>query len=100
LVENVERAMQAAPVLDAKGNPTGEYRYNGGVANRALELIGKENGMFVDRKEVGGPGAFAELNDEELQQAIIEQTRELAELDPEFAEFAKQLGQQKCTTKH
>jgi hypothetical protein len=34
-MENVERAMQAQPVLDAKGVPTGEYRYEGSVANRA-----------------------------------------------------------------
>jgi hypothetical protein len=51
----------------------------------------------VKRVETGGPGAFAELNDEELQQAILEQTRELAELDPDFA---KQLAQQKRATKH
>jgi hypothetical protein len=53
--------------------------------------------FYVKRVETGGPGAFAELNDEELQQAILEQTRELAELDPEFA---KQLAQQKRATKH
>jgi hypothetical protein len=99
LVENVDRAMEAEPVLDPKGNPTGEYKYNSNVANRALELLGKEIGMFVDRKEVGGPGALADLNDEELKEAIIERTRELAELDPEFAEFAKQLAQQKRSTK-
>jgi hypothetical protein len=100
LIQNVDRAMEAEPVLDPKGNPTGEFKYNGNVANRALELLGKEIGMFVDRKEVAGPGAFSELNDEERRQAIIEQTRELAELDPEFAEFAKQLVQQKRATEH
>ena len=47
--------------------------------------------------ETGGPGAFSELNDEELQQAILEQMRELAEIDPDFA---KQLAQQKRATKH
>jgi hypothetical protein len=51
LVENVERAMQAVPVLDHDGNPTGEYTYEGNVANRALELLGKEIGMFVGRRE-------------------------------------------------
>ena len=61
LIQNVERAMQAQPVLDAKGVPTGEYRYEGSVANRALELLGKEQGMFVDRKEIGKPGAFDAL---------------------------------------
>jgi phage terminase small subunit len=100
LVENVDRAMQITEVLDAKGNPRCEFTYQGNVANRALELLDKEQGMFVERKGVGGPGAFSELNDEELQQAIIEQTRELAELDPEFAEFARQLAPQKRATKH
>src|SRR5215472_10894611 len=49
LRENVERAMQAEPVLDSKGKPVGTYRYDGSVANRALELLGKELGMFANR---------------------------------------------------
>ena len=53
--------------------------------------------FYVKRVETGGPGAFADLNDEELQQAILESTRELAEIDPDFA---KQLAQQKRATKH
>lgn len=44
--------MQAAPVTDRDGMPTGEYRYDGSVANRALELLGKELGMFIDRSKV------------------------------------------------
>ncbi len=52
LRENAERAMQAVEVLDSKGKPTGEFRYEGGVANRALELIGKELGMFRERLEI------------------------------------------------
>jgi hypothetical protein len=59
--------------------------------------MGKAAGKIVQRREHGQPGAFAELNDKELQQAILEQTRELAELDPEFA---KQLAQQKRAAKH
>jgi hypothetical protein len=50
LVENVKRAMQIEEVK-LRGVPTGEYRYEGSVANRALELIGKELGLFVDRSE-------------------------------------------------
>lgn len=46
LVENVERSMQATPVLDHEGNPTGEYKYAGNVANKALELLGKWQKMF------------------------------------------------------
>lgn len=52
LKENADRAMQAEPVVDREGNRTGEYRYEGSVANRALELIGKHHGMFVERVDV------------------------------------------------
>lgn len=47
---NAERALQEIPVLDKEGEPTGEYRYEGNVANRALELLGKDKavGMFED----------------------------------------------------
>lgn len=52
LKENVARAMQATPVrTDDDGEAIGEYQYQGSVANRALELLGKELGMFVDRTE-------------------------------------------------
>ena len=54
LKENLERAMQAIPVLDSEGKPTGEYRYHGGVANKALELLGRHLGMFPNRHEVTG----------------------------------------------
>lgn len=54
LVENHNRAMQAEPVLDGRGNPTGVYRYDGGVANKALELLGKHAGMFTDKLRIDG----------------------------------------------
>lgn len=50
LTENVERALQRTAVI-VDGKPSGEYRYDGSVANKALELLGKEVGMFVDRSE-------------------------------------------------
>lgn len=56
LIENVERSMQAEPVLDSDGIPTGEYKYAGNWANKALELLGKHLGMFVERHEVTGKG--------------------------------------------
>lgn len=52
LVENVSMAKQAIAVTDREGHETGEYEQNLAAANRALELIGKEIGMFVDRKEI------------------------------------------------
>jgi phage terminase small subunit len=56
LRENLERALQHKPVLDKEGNPIGVYVYDGHVANKSLELMGKELGMFKDKVEVsGGP---------------------------------------------
>ena len=52
LMRVADRAMQAVPVVNGKGEPTGEYRYDGAAANRSLELLGKHLGMFVDRAEV------------------------------------------------
>ena len=55
LRDNVERSLVAVPVLDSKGLLTGVYKYEGAVANRALELLGKEAGMFRERVEHSGP---------------------------------------------
>lgn len=52
LVENVERAMTAVPVLNSDGEPTGEWKYQGNVANKALELLGKHLGMFAEQPDV------------------------------------------------
>jgi Phage terminase, small subunit len=54
-----DRAMQAEQVLefnyDSKQmEPTGEYTFDGRTANRALELMGKELGMFTDRVQMEG----------------------------------------------
>ncbi len=73
LAENVARAMQAKPVLNAEGNPVGEWKYEGAVANKALELIGKEIGMFVVRSERGRPGEFAHLSDAQLKEQFVQQ---------------------------
>ena len=70
LMENAERALQHVAVLDKERKPTGEYRYDGSVANRALELLGKQQGMFIDRHEVGQPNEFANWTDEELRQYV------------------------------
>lgn len=74
LVENVERGLQARAVLDDDGKPIGEFRYDGGVVNRALELLGVEQGMFIKRTEAGAPGDFGALHSEdEIFAALREQ---------------------------
>jgi phage terminase small subunit len=72
LRENYERAMQQKRARNDDGEEVGDFTYQGNVANRALELIGKEIGMFVDRKEVGKPGDFAGMTDDELNNRIGE----------------------------
>lgn len=54
LVENVKRAMTPEQVLDREGNPTGRWTWNGSIANRSLELLGKHLGMFSNRVEITG----------------------------------------------
>jgi phage terminase small subunit len=46
-----KRCMQAEAVRDNKGKETGEFTFQAAGANRALELLGKELGMFVDRTD-------------------------------------------------
>jgi phage terminase small subunit len=78
LKENVARAMQAKPAkTDDEGEAVGEYQYQGSVANRALELLGKELGMFIDRKEVGRPGDFENMNADQLREYIRREAEEL-----------------------
>ena len=59
--------MQHEPVRNAKGKETGTYAYNGQVANRALELIGKELGMFNRPQDVPWDGDWASLSDLQLK---------------------------------
>lgn len=55
LIENTNRAMQAVEIRDKDG-ATGEYKYEGSVANKALELLGKEIGMFKEKMDVAVAG--------------------------------------------
>jgi phage terminase small subunit len=42
------------------------------AANRSLELLGREIGMFIERKEIGRPGDFAALD---TAQAVLDAVR-------------------------
>lgn len=48
----VERCSQAEPVKDAKGNETGEYKFDSTAVLKGAELLGKHLAMFTDRSEV------------------------------------------------
>ena len=85
-----ERCMQVEPVTDSKGDPVFVENAEGGIvpaftfnstgANRALELIGKHLGMFVERKEHtgkdGGPIQYENIDVEEARKRVAEQFAE------------------------
>lgn len=48
-------------------------------ANRGLELLGKELGMFVDRSEIGKPGDFDHMSDDELREFVARRAADLGE---------------------
>lgn len=58
LVENANRSMTATPVYDSEGEEVGVYTYQGAVANKALELLGKHLGMFGEK----GSGVNVNVN--------------------------------------
>lgn len=47
-----DRALAATPVFDREGQPTGEYKCDFNAANKALELLGKHQGMFKEESRV------------------------------------------------
>lgn len=87
LYENVQRAMQKREIKNLQGVVVG-FQYEGNVANRALELIGKELGMFVDRKEINGSvnitsGRLLELSDDQVEtiQRLLESAHQRQQLE-------------------
>ena len=71
LKENYGKAAAATEVTDRQGNKTGEFTFQGSVANRSLELMGKELGMFVDRFVVGDMDSELEgMKPEELRSFV------------------------------
>ena len=69
LHEVAERCMQSKPVLDNKGNATGQYKFDSAGANKALELLGKYYTLFKDKVEhtgaAGGPIEFTWKRDDD-----------------------------------
>lgn len=73
LKEVAERCLQHQPVVrngdpvmveTPDGNIAAAYRFDAAGANRALELLGKEQGMFIDKKEVAvKPGNYKYVMD-------------------------------------
>jgi hypothetical protein len=79
LMKNLSMALGEVPTPVSRVNrKTGRVetvevqQYDGTAANRAAELLGKELSMFTDRHEIGGPGDFSRLTDDELRAKVRE----------------------------
>lgn len=59
-----QRSVQAVPVTDAEGKPTGEWRYRDVLAQRILEFLGKDVGVGYERAT---PEEIASWSIERLQ---------------------------------
>lgn len=70
LYKIVERCMQGTPVLDKEGKPVGRWTFQANSANRALELLGKHQGMFIDRSETLNLTLAGNMSAKEAQAAI------------------------------
>lgn len=65
-----ERCMTAVPVMekvDGEWVETGEYRFDSGGANKALELLGKNKKLFNEVGSKENPLHIDKLSDEALE---------------------------------
>jgi len=60
------------------------HQRDASAANRALELLGRELNLFTEKREVGKPGDFDHMSDEELIQFIEAQGEVVRELEREL----------------
>ncbi len=80
LVENIERSLGLKPLRDRSGRTVGSYSHQGSVANKALELLGRQLGLFGEKRD-GKEGGFDGLSDEELDELDRDLGRRIAALE-------------------
>lgn len=71
LMSVAERCMQAEPVLDKEGTPTGEYKFDASGANQALRMLGDTMGLFKPA-EKKPEDDYANLSDDDLRRIAAE----------------------------
>ncbi len=84
LVVNAEIALGERPI-NARAEQL-EYKWDGAVAARSLELLGREVGLFTERKQIDISADLKQLSDAELLARIKETAGELIELSAETVE--------------
>ena len=83
LKHTIDMAIRGLPVYDRLGRQRTTqdgvpiFRPDLAQANHGLRTAAQIRGMLIDRREIGEPGAFARMTDEELDAALIEQLKAL-----------------------
>lgn len=71
LMSVVDRCMQSEPVLDKKGEPTGEFQFDSSGANTALRMLGDTMGLFKPA-EKKPEDDYANLSDDDITRIVAE----------------------------
>jgi hypothetical protein len=71
----IDLSIRGLPVYDRGGNPTGSFKSNLEAAINGLRTAAQIAGLLVQKREVGGPGAFARMTDAELADALLVQCK-------------------------
>jgi phage terminase small subunit len=71
LMSVADRCMQAEPVLDRKGEPTGEFQFDSTGANTALRMLGDTMGLFKPA-EKKPEDEYANLSDDDIARIVAE----------------------------
>lgn len=71
LMTVVDRCMQAEPVLDRKGEPTGKFQFDSAGANTALRMLGDTMGLFKPA-EKKPEDEYANLSDDDITRIVAE----------------------------
>ncbi|MEY9752621.1 hypothetical protein [Bradyrhizobium yuanmingense] len=73
----IDLSIRGVPVYNSLGEPNGRFKPNLNAAITGLKTAAMITGLLIPKLEVGAPGAFAKMTDEELNNAFIEQCRAL-----------------------
>jgi hypothetical protein len=75
----VELALRGNPIRGPDGHPTGQFdgKTNLRAATDALRLCADFKGMRIQRHEIGAPGDFQRMSDDELNDSLVLQAQAL-----------------------
>jgi hypothetical protein len=73
----IDLSIRGVPKYDRKGNPLGVFKSDLDAAINGLMTAARIAGLLVQKHEIGGSGEFARMTDEELDCALVAQSRSI-----------------------